>query len=83
MTRRLLTPHFRLRRNRPKLERVLQNNLSEENLRAVFAALVKAQDEGTAVSDSHNLVAQHLGVKLEVVQVAESLGLENSWPPLS
>jgi hypothetical protein len=29
------------------------------------------------------LVAQRLGVRLEDVRVAERLGLENAWPPLS
>jgi hypothetical protein len=61
----------------------VDSSLPEEKLRAVFAALVKVQDDGTSVADSRYLVAQRLGVKLEDVRVAERMGLENSWPPLN
>jgi hypothetical protein len=61
----------------------VDSRLPEEKLRAVFAALVKVQDDGRSVVDSRYLVAQRLGVRLEDVRIAERMGLENSWPPLS
>jgi hypothetical protein len=61
----------------------VNRHLPEKKVRTIFATLVEVQDSGTSVADSRHRVAQRLGVRLEDVELAETLGLENSWPPLT
>jgi hypothetical protein len=50
--------------------------------KAVFAALVAAQDEGLSPVASRLKVAVAFGVHVELVQEIEREGLEKEWPPL-
>jgi hypothetical protein len=57
--------------------------LSEADRQAVFAALVKAQDEGMGVERSRKFIAGHFGITEQQVRQIEREGLDNQWPPLS
>jgi hypothetical protein len=57
-------------------------DLDDDRRRAIFAALVDAQDEGQSVSSSRESVAAHYGVSVEQVQAIEREGLDRGWPPL-
>ena len=48
----------------------------------VFAALVKAQDEGTPVRLSRSQVAGVFGITTADVAAIEKEGLARGWPPL-
>jgi hypothetical protein len=50
--------------------------------RAIFLAVVEAQDGGTAVGDSRAEVARQFGVTEDDVKMVEREGLANQWPPL-
>lgn len=50
--------------------------------KAVFAALVQAQDEGLSPLASRLKVAVAFGVHVEMVLEIEREGLEKEWPPL-
>jgi len=56
--------------------------LSESRRRAVFAALVNAQDRGLPVARSRRFVGERFGIiEAEVLNI-EREGLDNGWPPL-
>ena len=60
----------------------MNETLSEERRRHVFAALVAAQDQGLGVTDSREKVAaEHQLTLAEVLQI-EKEGLDEQWPPL-
>jgi hypothetical protein len=48
----------------------------------IFAALVRAQDEGAPVRTSRALIAGRFGVTEEEVRLIEREGLDEEWPPL-
>ena len=50
--------------------------------KAVFLALVEAQDKGAAVAKSRQAVAQQFGISEDQVSKIEKEGLEKEWPPL-
>jgi DNA-directed RNA polymerase sigma subunit (sigma70/sigma32) len=50
--------------------------------RAIFLAVVEAQDGGTAVAQSRAEVARQFGVTEDEVRAIEREGLANLWPPL-
>jgi hypothetical protein len=60
----------------------VNDELPEERRRAIFAALVGAQDEGHSVRASRELIASQHGVDVEQVQAIEREGLDQGWPPL-
>jgi hypothetical protein len=57
-------------------------DLSDDGRRAIFAALVDAQDEGQSVASSREQVAARYGISVEQVQAIEREGLDHGWPPL-
>jgi hypothetical protein len=57
--------------------------MSESRRRAVFAALVNAQDRGVAVARSRRLTAWRFNLGSDQVLQIEREGLDNRWPPLS
>ncbi len=55
---------------------------SESRRKAVFLALVTAQDAEMPVAQSRKEIAQRFGItEAEVVRI-EREGLDNNWPPL-
>lgn len=57
-------------------------DLTDDARRAIFAALVTAQDEGQSVAASREKVAAEFGVSVQQVQAIEREGLDAMWPPL-
>ncbi|MDB5308885.1 MAG: hypothetical protein JWO38_3087 [Gemmataceae bacterium] len=55
--------------------------LTLDQRRSVFVALVEAQDEGLGVRDSRAAVARKFGVDVERVCEIEEEGLAGNWPP--
>jgi DNA-binding phage protein len=55
---------------------------SESDRRAVFAAVVAAQDDGFPVEKARSLVARRFGLSELAVKAIEREGLDNLWPPL-
>ena len=60
----------------------MDNMTPLERRQAVFAALVKAQDEGHPVKASRALVAGQCNVSVQEVETIEKEGLMRQWPPL-
>lgn len=58
------------------------HDLPEDRRKAIFAALVEAQDAGATVAASRRQVAEQFGVTLEQVEAAEREGIARQWPPL-
>ncbi len=56
--------------------------LSEEQRKAIFLALVQAQDAGATVAHSLKDVAQRFGISEVQVRRIEQEGLDAGWPPL-
>ena len=59
-----------------------ESPLAESRRRAVFAALVNAQDRGIAVPLSRWLVAGRFDITEGQVVRIEREGLDHNWPPL-
>ena len=57
--------------------------LSEGERKAVFLALVAAQDAGMGVAQSREEVAERFGISDREVRRVEQEGLDAGWPPLS
>jgi hypothetical protein len=55
--------------------------LTAEERRSMFVALVAAQDEGLSVRESRETIARRFGVDVEQVCEVEDEGLEGKWPP--
>lgn len=53
-----------------------------EQRRAIFRALIEAQDAGQAVAESRRSTAEQYGVSEEKVKEIEREGIEQQWPPL-
>ena len=56
--------------------------LSEDERRAVFLALVAAQDMGAGVVRSRKEVAEQFGISDREVRRIEQEGIDAGWPPL-
>jgi hypothetical protein len=56
--------------------------LSEDVRRAVFAALVEAQDRARSVHEAKQQVLAQFGVTWATLEKIEREGLDNDWPPL-
>lgn len=56
--------------------------LSEEDRKQIFLALVDAQDHEMSVAQSRSQVAQRFGVSDGQVRQIEREGIEQQWPPL-
>ena len=59
-----------------------RKSVSEPQRKAIFLALVKAQDGGAALAESRTLIAQQFDLDEQQVRNIEKEGLDNSWPPL-
>ena len=58
-------------------------SIPEETRKAVFAALVEAQDAKITVADSRAAIAARFALSVEDVKSIEREGLKEQWPPLS
>lgn len=54
----------------------------EDQRRAVFAALVAAQDRARSVHDAKQEVVARFGITWAILERIEQEGLDNEWPPL-
>ena len=57
-------------------------SIAEEQRKAIFLALVEAQDRGANVPESRREVAGRFGITEQQVQRIEREGLAQNWPPL-
>jgi hypothetical protein len=55
---------------------------SEDRRRAIFAALVEAQDRTRSVHAAKQEVLALFGVTWAMVERIEREGIDNEWPPL-
>ena len=60
----------------------MPNELTEEQRRSIFGALVVSQDEGKTVGISRSLIAERFDIGIQVVVAIEQEGLKSQWPPL-
>ena len=60
----------------------VESELDGAKRREVFAALVKAQDDGLGVKKSRAAVAAQFGIDAGTVAEVEDEGLDGNWPPL-
>jgi hypothetical protein len=58
------------------------NHLPEEQRKAIFKALVEAQDQEMTVAQSRRLIGQRFDLNNNQVCQIEREGLDNNWPPL-
>ena len=58
------------------------NHLPEEQRKAIFKALVEAQDQEMTVAQSRRLIGQRYDLSNSQVCQIEREGLDNNWPPL-
>ena len=56
--------------------------LSEDRRKAIFLAVVDAQDHDMDVAQSRRVVVQRFGVSERQVRQIEREGLDRQWPPL-
>ncbi len=56
--------------------------LNEQERKAIFRALVIAQDELHNVRESYTKVSEHYEISPEQLRLIEDEGVENEWPPL-
>jgi hypothetical protein len=54
----------------------------EEFRRAIFAALVEAQDRARSAHEARQEVLARFGVTWRTVELIEQEGLDKEWPPL-
>ena len=59
-----------------------QATAHETDRKAIFAAVVAAQDDGFSVEMARSLVARRFGVNELAVKAVEREGLDKHWPPL-
>lgn len=59
----------------------VSDELTEERRKELFAALVRAQDDGLTPKESRASVAKEFGVAVEDVCEVEEEGLDRNWPP--
>ena len=55
---------------------------SEDRRRAIFAALVEAQDKSRSLHEAKQQVLARFGVTWDIVEQIEQEGMNNEWPPL-
>jgi len=69
----------------PKRRRmsVASKPLTVQERKAIFRALVTAQDESHNVRDSYAKVSEHYEISEEQLRLIEDEGVENEWPPLA
>jgi hypothetical protein len=57
-------------------------NPAEDVRRAVFAALVEAQDRARTVHDAKQEVLAQFGITWAILERIEREGMDKEWPPL-
>jgi hypothetical protein len=62
---------------------VTSKRLTVQERKAIFRALVAAQDEMHSVRESYEKVTEHYEISLEQLRLIEDEGVENEWPPLA
>ena len=55
---------------------------SEDRRRAIFAALVEAQDRCRSLHEAKQQVLAQFGVTWAIVEQIEQEGMNKEWPPL-
>jgi hypothetical protein len=55
---------------------------SEDRRRAIFVALVEAQDRARSAHDAKQEVLARFGVTWNTVERIEQEGIDHDWPPL-
>ena len=60
----------------------MEQELSEAQRKAIFEALVDAQDHEMSVAQSRHFIAERFGLTEEDVRLIEREGLDCRWPPL-
>jgi len=60
----------------------MSSDVPDDRRRAIFAAVVEAQDAGHSVRASRELVAARYGISTQEVEAIEREGLDEGWPPL-
>ena len=61
----------------------MTKRLTVQERKAIFRALVTAQDEIHNVRESYEKVAGHYEISEEQLRLIEDEGVENEWPPLA
>lgn len=61
---------------------MLNTRITMEQRRAIFRAVIEAQDGGQSVTASRAGVAATYGVTVEQVAEVEREGIDGQWPPL-
>ena len=56
--------------------------LTEARRKAIFQALVEAQDQRMSVPQSRKFIAKQFGVSEHDIREIEQEGLDGQWPPL-
>ena len=56
--------------------------MDEDQRKAIFQAVVEAQDAGMPVVDARKTVAKQFGVSEAEVRRIEEEGVKDEWPPL-
>jgi hypothetical protein len=56
--------------------------LPEDRRKAIFLALVEAQDQSMSVAESREAVARRFGIDAKQLRDIEREGLDEGWPPL-
>ena len=59
-----------------------ESSVTVEQRRAIFKAVVEAQDEGKSVEASRAEAARRFSVSDDQVRSIEREGLDQEWPPL-
>ena len=60
----------------------LDETMTEDRRKAIFLALVEAQDQGKTVAESRAEASRQFDVTEDQVRAIEREGLDNEWPPL-
>lgn len=56
--------------------------LSDAERKAIFLALVQAQDGAITVAESRNVIAKQFSISEGQIRRIEQEGLKDCWPPL-
>lgn len=56
--------------------------LTVDARRAIFRAIVEAQDAGSSVADSRAAAGRRFGVTEDQIRAVEWEGVKHDWPPL-
>ncbi len=61
----------------------MTKRLTVQERKAIFRALVTAQDDLRNVRESYTKVTAHYEISEEQLRMIEDEGVENEWPPLA